>query len=129
MTQPAAVTIAGVTDASFNGTFSVATQADPTHFTYLQTTADASSSGGTATPASAQVNYHGWLLGYDASILQQTSIFDVTPYRGALGGGIWQSGGGPSVDARGRSSRARGLEDATEDDPLWNARRRSAVVR
>ena len=93
------VTIAGVTDTSFNGTFPVATQADSTHFTYLQAAADASSSGGTATPASAQVNYHGWLLVYDASTLQQTSIFDVTPYRGALGGGIWQSGGGPSVDS------------------------------
>jgi hypothetical protein len=93
------VTIAGVTDTSFNGTFPVATQADSIHFTYLQAAADASSSGGTATPASAQVNYHGWLLGYDASTLQQTSIFDVTSYRGALGGGIWQSGGGPSVDS------------------------------
>ena len=93
------VTIVGVTDTSFNGTFPVATQADSTHFTYLQAVADASSSGGTATPASAQVNYHGWLLGYDTSTLQQTSIFDVTPYGGALGGGIWQSGGGPSVDS------------------------------
>src|SRR5882762_2844186 len=94
------VTIVGVPDTSFNGTFPVATQAGSTHFTYLQAAADASSSGGTATPASAQVNYHGWLLGYDTSTLQQTSIFDVTPYRGALGGGIWQSGGGPSVDSK-----------------------------
>ena len=93
------VTIAGVTDTSLNGTFTVATQADPTHFTYLQTAADASSSGGTATPALTQINYHGWLFGYDASTLLQNPnlVFDVTP--NSLGGGIWQSGGGPSADS------------------------------
>jgi hypothetical protein len=42
-------------------------------------------------------NYHGWLLGYDASTLQQTAAFNVTP-TSSLGGGIWQSGGGPAVD-------------------------------
>jgi hypothetical protein len=42
-------------------------------------------------------NYHGWLLGYDASTLQQTAAFDVTP-GSVFGGGIWQSGGGPAVD-------------------------------
>jgi hypothetical protein len=93
------VTIAGVTDTSFNGTFPVATQADSTHFTYLQTAADASSSGGTATPASVPINYHGWLFGYDASTLLQNPnlVFDVTP--NSEGGGIWQSGGGPSADS------------------------------
>jgi hypothetical protein len=40
--------------------------------------------------------YHGWLFGYDSSSLQQTGVFDVTP--NAIQGGIWQSGGGPSVD-------------------------------
>jgi hypothetical protein len=44
------VTIAGVTDTSFNGTFAVATLPDSTHFTYAQALADASSSGGTAAP-------------------------------------------------------------------------------
>jgi hypothetical protein len=41
--------------------------------------------------------YHGWLFGYDSASLQQTGVFDVTP--SAIQGGIWQSGGGPSVDA------------------------------
>jgi hypothetical protein len=93
------VTIAGVTETSFNGTFPVATQPDSTHFTYLQTAADASSSGGTATPDSAQINYHGWLFGYDASTLLQNPnlVFDVTP--NSEGGGIWESGGGPSADS------------------------------
>jgi hypothetical protein len=44
------VTVAGVTDTSFNGVFAVATLPDSTHFTYSQTAANASSSGGTAAP-------------------------------------------------------------------------------
>ncbi len=44
-----------------------------------------------------QGDYHGWLLGYDATTLQQTSVFNVTP--DATQGGIWQSGGGPSADS------------------------------
>jgi hypothetical protein len=43
-----------------------------------------------------QGNYHGWLFGYEASSLLQTGTFDVTP--SGIEGGIWQSGGGPSVD-------------------------------
>jgi hypothetical protein len=42
-------------------------------------------------------DYHGWLFGYDATSLQQTGVFDVTPSAGQ--GGIWQSGGGPSADS------------------------------
>jgi hypothetical protein len=42
-------------------------------------------------------NYHGWLFSYDASTLQQSSVFNVTPM--SLYGGIWQSGGGPSADS------------------------------
>jgi hypothetical protein len=40
--------------------------------------------------------YRGWLFGYDASLLQLTGAFDVTP--DAMGGGIGWSGGGPSAD-------------------------------
>lgn len=43
--------------------------------------------------------YNGWLFGYNASTLQPTNMaFDVTPDANP-GGGIWQSGGGPSADA------------------------------
>ena len=41
-------------------------------------------------------NYHGWILGYDATTLQQKSIFVTTP-NGAQAG-IWMSGEGASVD-------------------------------
>src|SRR5258708_22337828 len=44
------VTIAGVTDTSYNGVFLVATIPDSLHFTYAQTAANSSSSGGTAAP-------------------------------------------------------------------------------
>jgi hypothetical protein len=33
-----------------------------------------------------QGDYHGWLVGYDASTMQQTSIFDAAPSAGAQGG-------------------------------------------
>lgn len=41
-------------------------------------------------------DYQGWLMGYDAATLQQTGAFDAAP--NGIGGGIWQSGGGPSAD-------------------------------
>ena len=42
--------------------------------------------------------YFGWLFAYDAASLQQTGIFNPAA-RGNLGGGIWQSGGGPAADS------------------------------
>lgn len=45
-----------------------------------------------------QGNYHGWLFGYSASTMQQTSQFNVTP-NSMSGGGVWDSGGGPAADA------------------------------
>jgi hypothetical protein len=44
------VTIAGVTDASYDGVFPVASIIDSLHFTYAQTNANSSSSGGSAAP-------------------------------------------------------------------------------
>jgi hypothetical protein len=55
--------------------------------------------------------YHGWIFGYDSSSLQQTGVFNVSP--GAVqGGGIWQSGGGPSADSN------HNLFVATGDGPF-----------
>jgi len=43
--------------------------------------------------------YHGWLMGYDASTLQQTFVYNTSP-NGAEGA-IWMSGAGPAVDTNG----------------------------
>jgi hypothetical protein len=42
-------------------------------------------------------DYHGWLFGYDSNTFDQTAVLDTTPE--GSGGGIWQSGGGPSADS------------------------------
>jgi uncharacterized membrane protein/uncharacterized protein YdeI (BOF family) len=43
--------------------------------------------------------YHGWVMAYGATTLQQTAIWNVTP--GNAAGGIWQSGAAPAIDAAG----------------------------
>jgi outer membrane protein assembly factor BamB len=43
--------------------------------------------------------YHGWIMGYDADILKQVAVFNVTPNGGRAG--IWQSAAAPAVDADG----------------------------
>lgn len=44
--------------------------------------------------------YHGWVMGYNATNLQQTTVFNATPDGGQ--GGIWMGGGGLSADSLGR---------------------------
>ena len=43
--------------------------------------------------------YHGWILGYDASTLQQRIVYNATPNGSA--GGMWESGTGMAADANG----------------------------
>lgn len=43
--------------------------------------------------------YNGWIIGYNSSTLQQTTVFNVTP--NGNGGTTWMSGNGPAVDAEG----------------------------
>ena len=46
-----------------------------------------------------QTPWHGWVLGYNATTLQQAMKYNVTP--NGNGGGIWQGGGGLATDATG----------------------------
>jgi len=41
--------------------------------------------------------YHGWLMGYDKTTLQQKYVYNSTP--DGYNGGIWMIGGGPSADS------------------------------
>src|SRR5262249_19643425 len=43
-----------------------------------------------------QPPWHGWVIGYNATTLQQVMVHNTTP--DAYGGGIWQSGGGLAAD-------------------------------
>ncbi len=43
--------------------------------------------------------YHGWIVGYDISSLQQTIAWNATP--NGQKGGIWMSGASPSADSAG----------------------------
>ena len=43
--------------------------------------------------------YHGWILGYDPSTMQQRTVYNVTPNGDS--GGMWESGMGMAADAEG----------------------------
>lgn len=59
--------------------------------------------------------YTGWILGYSASTLAQTSVLNVTP--NGSGGTIWMSGTAPAADASGNIYflDANGTFDTTMD--------------
>jgi hypothetical protein len=50
--------------------------------------------------------YHGWVIGYAASTLQQVMVYNTTP--DARAGGVWQGGGGMATDAAGNIYFATG---------------------
>jgi hypothetical protein len=61
--------------------------------------------------------YHGWLVGYDKSSLNQTAVFNTTP--NGSEGAIWMSDGGSSADAAGQIyvSTGNGTFDANTGGP------------
>lgn len=59
--------------------------------------------------------YHGWVMAYSESSLQQAGAFCTTPDGNR--GGIWQSGRAPVVDAEGNVYFLVGNSGATPEDP------------
>ena len=61
--------------------------------------------------------YTGWVIGYNASSLAQTSVLAITPNSGFIGGALWSSNGAPAVDAQGNLFvfTGNGLFDTTLD--------------
>lgn len=59
--------------------------------------------------------YHGWMISYDASTLQQLGVFNSTP-NGNMAG-IWMSGAGPAFDSAGNLyvTTGNGTFDGTAD--------------
>ena len=60
-------------------------------------------------------SYHGWMLGYNATNLQQVAAFNATPDGGK--GGFWMSGSGPAADGQGNiyCSTGNGTFDANSN--------------
>ncbi|MDP4283126.1 MAG: discoidin domain-containing protein [Bacteroidota bacterium] len=61
--------------------------------------------------------YHGWVMGYDKTTLQQKSIYNTTPNGGQ--GGIWMSAAAPAADEFGNIYVAAGNGDVdTFNNPV-----------
>jgi hypothetical protein len=67
--------------------------------------------------------YHGWILGYDKTTLQQTTVYTDTP--DGHNGGIWMSGSAPSADDAGNIYVATGNGTAGANGNMSDLRNRS----
>ena len=66
--------------------------------------------------------YHGWIIGYNASTLQQQVVYNTTPDGGD--GGLWQSGMGLAADELGNLYAAVGNGDVGVNNDPTNPRNR-----
>jgi hypothetical protein len=77
-------------------------------------------------------NYHGWVISYDITSLQQTGLVCTTP--NGMQGGIWMSGWGPAIDSAGNmyftvgNGTFDGRRDFGESVIKLNALERLAIV-
>lgn len=63
-------------------------------------------------------DYHGWVLSYDATSLQQTGVHNTSPNGGE--GGIWQGGVGLAADETGDVYYSSGDAYDTSQTSPWN---------
>ena len=70
--------------------------------------------------------YHGWILGYDKTTLQQKFVFNDTP--DGYNGGIWMSGTGLAADSAGNIYFATGNGSVGVGTDPTNLRNRSESV-
>ncbi len=70
--------------------------------------------------------YHGWLMGYDHTTLQQKYVYNSTP--DGYNGGIWMSGGGPSADESGNIYLAVGNGSVGKNGNPADTRNRSETA-
>src|SRR6185503_10562387 len=66
--------------------------------------------------------YHGWILGYDATTLQQQVVYNDTP--NGYAGGIWTSGSGMAADAQGNLYVVTGNGTVGDSGDATNLRNR-----
>lgn len=67
--------------------------------------------------------YHGWVIGYDKTTLQQKYIYNSTP--DGYNGGIWMSGSAPSADENGNIYLAVGNGSVGKNGNISDLRNRS----
>jgi hypothetical protein len=70
-------------------------------------------------------NFHGWLLAYDATSLQQLQAFNTSPNGWA--GGVWGSGSAPAADASGNIYIATG--NGTFDGDFANSNYSDSILK
>ena len=64
-------------------------------------------------------SWHGWVMAYSATTLQQVGIYCTTPFGG--GGGSWMAGRGPAVDASGNAYYVSGNGDWNGESNLGDS--------
>ncbi len=69
------------------------------------------------------VPYHGWILGYDKTSLDQSIVYNDTPM--GYDGGIWMSGAAPAADEEGNIYLASGNGSAGYNGDYTDLRNRS----
>ena len=67
--------------------------------------------------------YHGWVIGYDKTTLQQKNVYNSTP--NGYNGGIWMSGAAPSADDAGNIYVAVGNGTVGQGGNVSDTRARS----